>query len=329
MPFQILSLSGGGYLGLYTAAVLAEIEALYQKPIIDSFDMIVGTSVGGITALGLSAGTPASEILDSFYVDGPDIFGSSRPPRGGISGFLNVVRGIRKARYDPNPLRGVIERIVGAETVMANLRRPTLVPAVNLTKGGPRVFKTGHHPDFKFDWRLNVVDVALATSAAPTYFPLHRIGSELFADGGMFANSPDMIGIHEAEHFLDIDREDIHLLSIGTTTTKFAFSSSVSQQIGAYGWMKDERLPTVMIGCQQALADHMVQHILKERYLRIDREQSPDQKVELALDCASENAKRDLSAMAAQSAMEMSNDRRLEDMLSHSAPPFSFINAGG
>jgi patatin-like phospholipase/acyl hydrolase len=234
-----------------------------------------------------------------------------------------------KARYNPDPLRAVIEQIVGSETIMGDLRRPTLIPAVNLTKGGPRVFKTGHHQNFQFDWQLKVVDVALATSAAPTYFPVHQIGSELFADGGMFANSPDMIGIHEAEHFLEIERKDIRVLSIGTTTTKFAFSSAINRDLGSYGWMRDQRLPTVMIGCQQALADYMMQHVLKDRYLRIDREQSFDQNRELALDCASENARRDLSAMAVQSVMEASTSKQLRVMLSHSVAPFPFINASG
>jgi patatin-like phospholipase/acyl hydrolase len=89
---------------------------------------------------------------------------------------------------------------------MSDLVRPVVIPAVCLTKGGPKVFKTGHHPRFVLDWRLPVSDVALATSAAPTYFPAHRIGDDLYADGGMFANSPDMIALHEAEQFLGVSR---------------------------------------------------------------------------------------------------------------------------
>jgi patatin-like phospholipase/acyl hydrolase len=221
----------------------------------------------------------------------------------------------------------VIEAVVGKGRKMSELRRPTLIPAVNLTKGGPRVFKTGHHPRFTIDWRLDVVDVALATSAAPTYFPIHRIGDEAFADGGLFANSPDLIGLHEAEHFLCKPRDDIKVLSIGTTTTEFAFSSSAGRRLGSFGWMKNERLTTIMIGSQQAVTNDLMMHNLGDRYIRIDRMQSTDQKRELALDCASSIAKEDLQAMAANSVQEISPNKTFREMLRHVAPPFAFVNA--
>ena len=85
---------------------------------------------------------------------------------------------------------------------MGDLQHRVIIPAVNLTKGAPQMFKTAHHADFKRDHRLRLVDVALATAAAPTFFPISSIGDELFADGGLFANSPDLLALHEAEHFL-------------------------------------------------------------------------------------------------------------------------------
>ncbi|MDB5712867.1 MAG: patatin [Sphingomonadales bacterium] len=326
MPFQILSLSGGGFLGLYTASVLAMIEEQTGKPIVESFDLIAGTSVGGIIALGLSAGRSAADIRNAFLEDGADIFSARPPARGWLSSRWQIVTGLPSARYDPHNLRKTIDRIAGAGTKMSDLRRPMVIPSVNLTKGGPKVFKTGHHPRFVLDWRLDVVDVALATSAAPTYFPIHRIGNELFADGGMFANSPDLIALHEAEQFLGAKRDDIRLLSIGTTTSAFAFSSAAGVNLGSFGWMKNQRLPTVMIGSQQALTDDMVRHILGERYVRIDRALATDQMAELALDSASYVAKRDLQAAAASSIAEISASVMLKTMLGHHAPDFSFVN---
>src|SRR5262249_33903737 len=152
--------------------------------------------------------------------------------------------------------------------------------------GSPQVFKTDHHPTFVRDWRLPLVDVALATSAAPTFFPLHRIGSELFADGGLYANSPDQLALHQAEHFLEQELADISLLSIGTTTSKFSFSNAASTDLGWIGWMENQRLPRVMIAAQQLNADFMLGHRLKDRYLRIDHDQSPEQERQLALDSA-------------------------------------------
>ena len=183
MTFQILSLSGGGYLGLYTASVLATLEEQSGRKIVDMFDLFAGTSIGGIIALGLAAGTSAAEIRDAFIENGDAIFGRQRPERN-LGKLAKMMRGMVAPGYSAGPLKATIERVVGTETRMHQLRRPTIASAVNLTKGGPKIFKTGHHPRLVLDWRLKVVDVALATSAAPTYFPIHAIQDQLFADGG-------------------------------------------------------------------------------------------------------------------------------------------------
>ncbi|WP_280529919.1 CBASS cGAMP-activated phospholipase [Methylobacterium bullatum] len=327
VPFQILCLSGGGYMGLYTASVLARIEKQTGRRIADSFDLIAGTSVGGIIALGLSMGRTAGEIEQAFIDDGDKIFPAKRPPVGWLRSSLQVLAGVACSRHDPAPLRAVIEKIVGIDAKMSGLLTPTVVTAVNLTKGKPRVFKTGHHRDYTRDWTLDVADVALATSAAPTYFPIHCIDDELYADGGMFANSPDMVALHEAEHFLKKDRSEIRILSVGTTTAAFAFSASTKLRLGSWGWMQDQRLPTVMIGSQQAMTNDMLSHMLPGAYLRIDHEQSPDQRRELALNCASYQAQKNLRAAATASAQEASKSSLLRTMLEHKAPRFDFINA--
>lgn len=128
------------------------------------------------------------------------------------------------------------------------------------------MFKTGHHETFVLDWKLLVSDVAMATSATPTYFPAHSIGAELYADGGLFANSPDLIALHEAEEFLRIPRERVSILSVGTTTTDFAMTADMNPNLGSFGWMRRGRLPNVMIGSQQAITNDMMVHRLKDRY---------------------------------------------------------------
>ena len=77
MTFQILSLSGGGYMGLYTIAVLSELEDQIGRPLAGCFDLIAGTSVGGIIALGLAAEHPASNINDAFEEMGKAVFRSA------------------------------------------------------------------------------------------------------------------------------------------------------------------------------------------------------------------------------------------------------------
>lgn len=326
MSFQILSLSGGGYLGLYTIAVLAKLEERTGRQAADFIDLFAGTSIGGILALGLARRVPAADIRDAFLDDGADIFGSS-PKAKGLRKWIGMAGSLPSPRHDANALRLTIERIVGDTTLVKELHRPAVIPAVNLTKGGPKVFKTGHHANFKNDWRLRIVDVALATSAAPTYLPVHRIGNELFADGGLFANSPDAIAVHEAENFLHIASDEIRLLSIGTTTQSFAFSGGTSTAMGAWAWMKDERLSNAIIGSQQALTHEMMRHRFGDRYLRIDRSQARGQEADLALDCASSKAKATLLAMAEASFAEHSNNPALLAMLDHHAVDRPFINA--
>jgi patatin-like phospholipase/acyl hydrolase len=326
MAFQILSLSGGGFLGLYTASVLAELEERSGRRLHECFDLIAGTSIGGIVALGLAAGRPASEIRDAFIEHGPRIF-PNQPPKSKAAWFGRVMRNLPAPLYRPSPLRDTIEQIVGAETRMSDLTRPVVIPAVSLTKGGPKVFKTGHHERFVLDWRLKVADVALATSAAPTYFPAHRIGDELYADGGLFANSPDMIAMHEAEQFLGARRDDIHVLSVGTTTTDFAMSAALEPDMGIMGWMRNQRLTDVMIGSQQALINDMMRHVLGERYLRIDQRQGDEQRAVLALDVATPEAIKNLQSLARGSFAEVSADPRLRELLRHDAPHSTFVNA--
>lgn len=326
VAFQILSLSGGGYLGLYTIAVLAELEKQTGRKTCEFIDLFAGTSIGGILSLGLAAGVSAADIRDAFIEDGEGIFGR-QPPAKGARKWAEFAGSIARPKHASSALRATVERIVGAETLMKDLMRPAVITAVNLTKGGPKVFKTGHHANFKIDWRLPVAEVALATSAAPTYFPTHRIDNELFADGGMFANSPDAIALHEAEHFLEVPLADISLLSIGTTTQSFAFSSATNTSMGVWAWVKGDRLSKAIIGSQQALTDDMMRHRLGESYLRIDRTPADAQRADLALDCASSQARTTLLAMARNSFAEFSANPLLRTMVRHNAADRPFINA--
>ena len=319
MTFQVLSLSGGGFLGLYTAAVLAELENLIGGRIADRFDLIAGTSVGGIIALGLAAGKPASEIRDAFVKHGPSIFQTLPPARTWLGKKVDLFRSARSPKYSSDGLKAVIVDVVGAHTLVKDLQHRCMVPAVNLTRGRPQIFKTGHHKTFVRDPKLLVSDVALATSAAPTFFPLHAIGGELYADGGLYANAPDHLALHEAEHFLQEDRANIWMLSIGTTTSKFSFSNEVGTNLGWLAWMEDQRLPNVMIASQQLNTESMLIHTLGGQYVRIDQDLSPEQEKHLALDIATQTAIADLRGLAEGSIRDFWNNQSLQVMLARMA----------
>ena len=313
-PFYILSLSGGGYLGLYTIAVLAALEEASGVPIARRFDLIAGTSVGGIIALGLAAEVPAAQIKEAFERDGTSIFSERPATRGKLGALRDLARYWCKPKYSSDPLRQTVAGIVGAQTRIGDLKHPVIVPAVNLTKGGPQLFKTPHHPDFSHDLKLQVTDVALATAAAPTYFPVAEIGNSLFADGGLYANSPDLLAVHEAETFFERSEKDIHLLSIGTTTSQFSFSHANGRQLGAFAWMSEQRLVSVIIAAQQ-------------HYLRIDALQSKEQERDLALDIATPSARSTIKGLAEASVQSNINNPRLRGFLSYLAPPSRFFHS--
>lgn len=325
-PFQILCLSGGGYLGLYSARILMELEkALGGRELHTCFDLVAGTSVGGIIALGIAAGVPASRIASAFEERGEAIFSTRPAPKSALALFYDIGRTIRGPKYTGKALRQTITELLG-ELTLGDLHRPCLIPAVNLTKGGPQIFKTPHHAAFSRDLHVKAVDVAMATSAAPTFFPIVLIGDELFADGGLFANSPDSVALHEAEHFLEVERKRVRMLSIGTTTSKFSFSHSAGTDLGLFGWAKGQRLIQAMLASQQQMTEFTLRHRLGNRYLRLDTTQSPEQVRDLALDVAHIDARRTIGGLAESTIRSAINDPMLRSMLEHVAPPSVFFN---
>lgn len=318
--FNILSLSGGGYLGLYTISVLAALEQEFSGPIAQHFDLIAGISVGGIIALGLASEVSAADIKTAFERDGTTIFSSRPAPSGWVDTFSDIARFWSKPKYQSDALRRTITGLIGEQTRIADLKHPVIIPAVNLTKGNPQIFKTPHHPDFRTDLRLNAVDVGLATAAAPTYFPIAEIGDSLFADGGLYANSPDLLAVHEAEHFFKRDVGDIFLLSVGTTTAQFSFAHAHGRQLGALGWMREQRLVNVMIAAQQYSVDFMMKHRLGDRYLRLDAVQSKEQERHLALDVATVQAQKTIKGLAEATVQSSINNIFLKELLTYKAP---------
>ena len=324
MAFQILALSGGGFLGLYTATVLAELEKANERSVATSFDLLAGTSIGGIVALGLAAGASAAKIKSVFEDNGAKIFGNRPPPTSRLGVFKDIVRGAFSSKYETSVLRETIESIVGRDTRIGDLHHAVLIPSINLSKGSPQIFKTPHHEDFRLDLNLRVVDIALATSAAPTYFPLAEIGDSLFVDGGLYANSPDLLALHEATHFFKAHEESVRILSIGTTTAQFSFGHTHTKSFGIAHWFAGQRLMNVIIASQQKSVDFMLRHRLAGRYMRLDAVQSKEQERMLGLDVATGEAQKTIRALASATVQENINNPLLREMLNNKAGATKF-----
>jgi uncharacterized protein len=190
--FRILSLSGGGIKGAFSASVLASIEDEIKEPLGEYFDLIVGTSTGGILALGLGFRIPAKKIMDFYRDMGPSIF-----PATGRLGVKGIFRQVFGPKYSHEALRAALVQVL-ADRKFGESKNRLVIPTYDAVRGRIFLFKTAHDPRFQYDVDALAVDVALATSAAPTYFaaspfPAH-VGSS-FVDGGVWANNPVLVGI--------------------------------------------------------------------------------------------------------------------------------------
>ena len=273
-PFRILSLDGGGIMGAFTASVLSTFEEICRKEtgqgLAHQFDLITGTSIGGINAIGLGFGATTEDLLTLFRDRGARIFPGASGMKRWLPGFFRNLIG---PKFKPDELRGAVEGVVGKKT-MAEAQTRLLIPAYDASMGRVYLFKTPHVPpgDLR-DANKAAVDVALATSAAPTYFPAHKVPDRgVFVDGGVWANCPAMLGFVEAVEFCKQRLEDVRMLSISTTSYPFRLDES-QQRGGLIGW-GPKIVETFMFGqVQNAVAQATC--LLRDRFQRVDFDTEP------------------------------------------------------
>lgn len=312
-PFHILALSGGGFRGLYTATVLKHLETQLGAPLASKFDLICGTSAGGLLALGLAAEIPAAELQEMFQKQGHRIFNS----RCGVRKYLGQ---LLRAKHSADGLRGVLEERFG-DLTLGDLKHRVLIPTVNYSKGSGQFFKTPHAPRFGSDHVYKLVDVGLATAAAPTYFPLHKIGEEgVYADGGLVGNSPGFFGLHEAHQVLQVSRDpgSARVLAVGTMTLGATKRGESGLDWGIWQW--GTALFDLVISSQEHSVDSMLQHLLGNDYLRIDDPATPDQCQDIQkLDLVTPQAIEVLTSRGTQAARKALGDPLFDPFRNHLA----------
>lgn len=213
---RILTIDGGGILGTFPAAFLAKLESDLDRPIAEYFDLICGTSTGGIIALGLGMGLRASEILEMYEESGPEIFGRSGGPlKNFIAGQIRCIRWLYRRKYSSERLRSVLIDLFGSKT-LGDAKHRLVIPAWNPTARTVYLYKTPHHQRLRTDYKSQVVDAALATAAAPTYFQQHLTKESVgLIDGGIWANNPIAVGVTEAIGVLKWPADQLYVLSLG------------------------------------------------------------------------------------------------------------------
>jgi patatin-like phospholipase/acyl hydrolase len=295
--FQILAISGGGYRGLYCADVLARIEGSVRMR--DRFDLIAGTSIGGIIACALAVGVRASDIRDAIAEHGESIFPRQK----------NIQRYVR-APYSADAVAAAIEKAVGklnVKTRLDQIQTPLLLPAVSETTAEPTLFRSQGLAGSQAS-SASLLDAALATAAAPTYFPSHKVGNETMLDGGLIANAPELIAMTEAMRWRKVEFDNIHILSIGTAGKNLAGPPGEAKGGGALKMGK--RLFEITLTAQERLSVSQCSTLLGKRYLRLDAQPSAKQQEVLALDNASDEATNTLSLLAEQTVVGMPSNVR-------------------
>jgi uncharacterized protein len=317
-PYRILSLSGGGFKGLYTAQVLAGLEKCLGRPLHECFDLVAGTSIGGILAIGVALGVPADVLAAAMEVHGPKIFGTDPPPSTRFGTMKALARNVRQAKYDATNLATAVEVIVGGKTSWKDLKTGLLVPAVGLISGSPQIFGSYAVPiDLK---TIPLAKIALATAAAPTYFPTALVGKRSYVDGGLLANAPELLALVEAEKEIGIARERIHIAAIGTTHTTDGEAIVNIEARGLAGWSFGKKIIDLVLAGQERMTRDLVRKILENRYWVSDRPLSHAQNSQLALDCASPQAASLLTALASETIDSFNIPTWLISMRKRSAP---------
>jgi uncharacterized protein len=233
--FRILSIDGGGIRGIFPAAVLAGLERDHAggSSIATYFDLVAGASTGGILALGLGAGYSAADLLDLYVRRGCEVF----PPLGGLSAWVRDKRHYARYLYDRDALQRLLTDKLG-DSLLGDSKVRLCVPAFEGRHSEVFVFKTPHHLDYKTDRFERMVDVGLATAAAPSYFrPLEHRGYTL-VDGGVWANNPIMLALIEALTCFDVGRDRIDIFSLGCGDDRYVVSQGEITKGGLWHWKR-------------------------------------------------------------------------------------------
>ncbi|MGI8544554.1 MAG: CBASS cGAMP-activated phospholipase [Aridibacter sp.] len=281
---RILSIDGGGYLGLATATFIKETERHFGISFHEEFDMFCGTSTGSIIALALASGMTGAEITEKYESLGKSVFKNRIPG----TRFLRTLRSTVMAKYSNKPLRVALEDTFKDLTIgdiQGSFNKHVLITAFQVSSGKPRVFKTDHSIDLTRDNKYLLRQVALASSAAPTYLPVVKLKSpmngttETYCDGGVFANHPALLGYAEAVSHLGVPEENIKVLSLSTPRADLAEWES-SQNIlrrfflsrGLVFW--GSKIFSVMIDSTSIIAHETLRRLLawntpSPRYVRV------------------------------------------------------------
>jgi patatin-like phospholipase/acyl hydrolase len=267
---RILAIDGGGIRGVIPAKVLVNIEQLTGKRIAELFDLIAGTSTGGILAAGLCVPDPATkgpkyaatQLLDLYTNNGHKIFASSLPRK-----VWSVLVG---SEYSPSGLEDqLLAKLEGWH--LADAVTGLLITSFDMHAGEAWFFsrrKALADPTRNYLLR----EVARATSAAPTYFPPFHFDARdkdgpVLVDGGVFANNPALCAWVD-EHEQIQAGGDVLILSLGTGSVPHPVTFSRARRWGKVFWAQPA-IGSFLDGQSDTTEYELRQLLEPRRYLRL------------------------------------------------------------
>jgi patatin-like phospholipase/acyl hydrolase len=266
-PLRVLSIDGGGIRGIIPAKVLADLELRAGRPVAKLFDLVVGTSTGGILALGLTApgeggapGWAAADLAELYVREGPRIFHRSVYDR------IRSVEGALDEKYPSDGLVEVLRESFG-ELRLREAVTDVLVTAYDTVTRTPFFFRSARaRGDAAQDWLLR--DAAHATSAAPTYFEPVQLEGYSLIDGGVFAANPAMCAL--AEVLRVREPHDVLLVSLGTGQQTRPLPWKKVRNWGALEWARP--VIDVLLDGQSDTVDFQARQVLEGSYWRLQTE---------------------------------------------------------
>ncbi|MDO8433953.1 MAG: patatin-like phospholipase family protein [Candidatus Binatus sp.] len=303
-PLRVLSLDGGGMRGTYAATYLDRLASGFALrrgiagiDIGAAFDLIVGTSTGGIIGCALAAGLQLNEVIELYRKHGRAIFRRPLPERAGLGLAIDLLRRPRALACGTEALRSALTARFDQETLGELFQRRGIAVAIAAVELGHHrswVFKTPHLPNTNHrDDKYRLVDVCLATTAAPVYRSLAAIdhpgglqgssGRDVFADGGLWANNPVLVGLVDALEMTDSDRA-VEIFCLGTCPRPAGEPADrIDLNRGLAQWKFGGDAASLAIDAQEFAYDHIARLLAKHLNRKCDIVRFPREQIPAAL----------------------------------------------
>ncbi len=256
--YRIMSFDGGGIRGVFTAQLLAMLAK--ESGFLKKIDLFVGTSTGALIALGLAAGLSPEQLVALYKQFASVIF---IPNRNFDEAFAKV------PKYDNSLLKSMMmQHVFPSNPTLADLKQKVVISAFKLHD--QILNRWTHHSFHNFNLHEaknhHVIDVALASGAAPLYFPSYQG----YVDGGVFAANPSMVGLCKAlEQNLTVDIKDVQLISVGSGISPYSIKDT--NPWGVKDWLgKDYPLFSMVTDGAIEVPHEQCQQILKTGYCRVN-----------------------------------------------------------